>query len=579
MAFPQTSSFNGSSAASSPGTVPGALDTLIRGELKVTDARDAKQIATALVNRYKDDPRTAAITGEAKGLPFLLAPSAPPPPQPQATSSDVELRQAINDVERSLQDLSGSALLDDIVPEIGGLGQAVRTAIDEGSAAARFGIDPRQRDKVFALRRQLGEYARLARLAALFTPAMKANYRKLATSIDEVAAVLLVMLGEALANVGFSTGYYLLQVPFSELQGRRDTVVFALRNLLGSTQQAYGPDEWPRGVNAYRQLFELLEREGQGDLRTLLVEEEITRVMDHLIQRAGQGSADGLRALGVTAQIDLDRFRRLAVISYVNAAHQPPLRAFIEALLLFADAFQSGGGFRLLRVARPPILFYGLYNPALGDSVLDDLLAAAVTARGQLAGLADCIGCDCTDNQTSFQALLDFIVFSLDRMIDLAAVDRGTTPRRLLAYYALIGGAFSVMTVIANGPPPEQELIDTLNRMVQLPNGQLQPFALLMTQLKVFFDAASPAILREIRQELRVQNSVEIRWPTLVRSMVDQCPGITVVFNHIGDVLAAAFLSAGIPRPQDELVETLSRRLPRQFEETLEVIARDQVNG
>ncbi len=52
--------------------------------------------------------------------------------------------------------------------------------------------------------------------------------------------MLLVMLGELLASVGFATGYYLLQVPLPELQQRRDAVIFLLRNFSGGAQQAYG---------------------------------------------------------------------------------------------------------------------------------------------------------------------------------------------------------------------------------------------------------------------------------------------------------------------------------------------------
>ena len=93
-----------------------------------------------------------------------------------------------------------------------------------------------------------------------------------------MSAVLLVMLGELLASVGFAAGYYLLQVPLAEVQQRRDAVIFALRNFMGGAQEAYGPDDWPRGIDAYRRLYNWLEQQGQGDLRSLLLENEIARV-------------------------------------------------------------------------------------------------------------------------------------------------------------------------------------------------------------------------------------------------------------------------------------------------------------
>jgi hypothetical protein len=569
MAFPQSNSFNtGSGAASGAGA--GALDTIIRGELKVTDPRDAAQIATALMARYKDDPRTNAITQEAKGLPFLLASPTPAPPPISATSSDVELHQATSDVERSLQDLSGSALLDDVLPELGGWAQAIRAAIDDGSAAARFGLDPRQRDKVFAVRRQLGDYARMARLVGQFTPAMNANYRKLATSIDEVAAVILVMLGEALANVGFSSGEYLLQVPFTELQARRDAVIFALRNLLGTTQQAYGPDDWPRGINVYRRLFEDLEREGQGDLRTLLVENELAHTMDQLIQRAGQGSAEGLRALGATVQIDLDRFRRLAIIGRGLAQAEPPLASFLEALMLFADGFESAGGFRLLRIARPPILLYGLYNPQQNDAVLETLLQLLVIARGQLATQSDCLTCECTADSMSFQALLDFIVYTLDRAIDLLAIERGPL-RRAIAHFIMAEEALSEMNAIANRVPAP------LNRQLQRA-GTAVDEAWSMASIQLWrnrFRTATLSLLREIQQEVRIQNSVEIRWNTIVSTMVASCPERQLVFDELGVVLDHSFARVGLARrPTEPQDERIAENLPPQFERSLDRIAR-----
>ncbi len=75
---------------------------------------------------------------------------------------------------------------------------------------------------------------------------MSLIYRKFAQSLDEVASVLFVMMGEALSNVGFG-GRYLLQAPYSELQVRRDAVIYALRNLVGATQEAYAPNERPEG--------------------------------------------------------------------------------------------------------------------------------------------------------------------------------------------------------------------------------------------------------------------------------------------------------------------------------------------
>lgn len=417
-----------------------ALDNLLRRELRISDPNDPQQVAQALLSRYKDDPRANAITQEARGLPFLQAAATAVPVALTPSSSDAELKQAVDDVNRDLEALLQNSLLKDITPELQGWAQAIRSAMQEGTVAARFALDPRQRDKAFAIRRQLGDYARVARFVGALTPTLNLVYRKFAQSLDEVASILLVLMGEALANVGFSGGRFLLQTPYSELQVRRDAVINALRNLAGSTQTAFGPNEWPRGLDAYRSLFRLLEVNGQGDLRSLLVENELSRVMDELIQRAAHGNADGLRALGATAKLDLQRFRRLIILGQRSVSPEsPPLVAFLEALQLFVDAFDIGGGFRLLKVARPPILFYGLYGMGSLDNA-DQALIKIVMARADLADKLDCL---LVNNPSLLiqQVLLDKILYDIDRSIDLYAVgvdECGEPERRAAAYSFLI---------------------------------------------------------------------------------------------------------------------------------------------
>jgi hypothetical protein len=252
---------------------------------------------------------------------------------------------------------------------------------------ARQGLDPAQRDKVMAVRRQLGEYARMARGVGSLSPGMTQNYRRLGRALDEVSAVRLVILGESLASVGFATDYYLLQVPLQELQQRRDAVIYALRNFNGGAQQSYGPDDWPCGIDAYCGVYNWLEEQGQGDLRSLPLENEVAQTMDALIGRAQNGTPEGLRALGVTAQLDIERFRRMAIVAPGAMARlgggfdrPPPLEAYLQALGLFAQTFRPAGGLRLLRVARPGILLYGLYNVTQLEH--DNALFKLISVRG-----------------------------------------------------------------------------------------------------------------------------------------------------------------------------------------------------
>lgn len=418
------------------------LDNLLRRELKIADPTNAEQVASALLERYKGAQRALAIEQEARGTPFVQLPAVAAPIAALQTASSIELQQAENDVERDLRELTTNTLLKDLTPEMEGWAQSVRSALREGTNAARFGLDPRQRDKAMAIRRQLGDYARLARLVGALTPNMSQTYRKFAQSLDEIAALLLVMIGESLANAGFNGGQYLLQVPYTELQVRRDAAIYALRNLVGATQEAYGPSEWPRGLDAYRRLYEQLEAQGQGDLRSLLGEEELARTMDELIHRAAHGNPEGLRALGATAQLDLERFRRLIMIGRTTAVPEsPPLVTFLEALQLFADAFTSAGGFRLVRIARPPILLYGFYSSS-GIGRADQVLLDVVVERNRLADLLDCfLGCGCGPAQVECQILLDKLLYDLDRIIDLYALgteDFGEPERRAAAYAFVI---------------------------------------------------------------------------------------------------------------------------------------------
>jgi hypothetical protein len=418
-----------------------ALDNLIRRELKVGDPNDPQQVAQALLDRYKGDPRAQAILQESRGMPFLQTAPAVAPLQSQSAATGAEWHQAVDDIENDLRSLTSDAILKDVTPELRGWAQAIRNTLQEGYNAARLGLDPRNRDKGFAMRRQLNDYSRLARLVGAHTPAMVTNFRKFGQSLDEAANLLLVIMGEALANVGFGGGRYLPQVAYSDLQTRRDSAIYALRNLVGSTQMAYGPDEWPRGLDAYRQLNDLIEAQGQNDLRSLLVETELARTMDELVQRGSDSTADGLRAVGSTALLSLERFRRLVAIARRGISPESPaLYAFLEALQLFASAFDSAGGFRLMKIARPPILFYGLYgNTGMDDA--DRRLIDMITRRSLLADAMDCMASACCDGNRICLVLLDKVLYDVDRAIDLYALgfdNFGQTERRASAYGYII---------------------------------------------------------------------------------------------------------------------------------------------
>jgi hypothetical protein len=634
---------NGSRGPSNSSSVGLALDNMIRSQLKVSDPRNPKEIAQALLSYYRDLPQAAAITEEAQGLPLTPLPALPSAPA-QPTSSDAEFNIAKGDVEKALIDLSTNPLTADITPEMQGWGQSIREAVDETGNAARQGLDPSQRDKVIAIRRQLGEYARMARFVGTMAPGMTQNFRRLGQGLDEVAAVSLVMLGESLASVGFAYGYYLLQVPLADLRQRRDAVVYALRNFSGGAQEAYDSERWPRGLNAYRMLYNWLEEQGQGDLRTLLIENEIARIMDNLIARAQNGTPEGLRALGVTAQLDLERFRRLAIVApgampnlrtyppaTLAGTHptigldmpdlSPPLVSYLEALLLFADAFRPAGGLRLLRIARPAILFYGLYNPNLLEN--DTALLELIMVRGNLATLLDTIYPGTGARSVVPQVLLDMLVASLDRGIDLLSlgaepgIDAATEVRAvtywliataiclILAgnnWYAHLpssltstalaptaGGSNPPISLSANfggltlDPRRLTELTDQskdLCNVIPSHTADDPAFSRVINRLQDILFAAihranwsSHHGQRAIREELLVQRSLERRWRDLVRTVAPEAANQDTVFLWLQVVVALAIEMAQMTVPHhDEPFEL--RALPPQFEESLSYIAR-----
>jgi hypothetical protein len=579
-----------------------ALDNMLRNHLKVNNPRDARQIAEGLMAYYQDLPQAEGIRQEVMGLPSL-PPGAMLAQQrslaAQASSSDTEFRIANGDVEKALIDLASNPLTNDITPEMQGWGDSIRAAVTQGHAAARQGLDPTQRDKVIAVRRQLGEYARMARFVGSLSPGMTQNFRRLGRALDEVAAVLLVMLGESLASVGFATGYYLLQVPVPELQQRRDAVIYALRNFNGGSQQSVTPNDWPRGIDAYRRLYLWLEEQGQGDLRSLLLENEIAQTMDGLITRAQNGTSEGLRALGVTAQLDIERFRRMSIVAPGAMSREdghydrsPPLESYLQALDLFAETFRPAGGLRLLRIARPPILLYGLYN--MNQLEDDNSLFDLISVRGTLATIFDGLFPSNSARGVQPQVLLDMLLLELDRGIDLLALgsltsEGGPTEWRAMAFWAIIDVIYRLVTKgpdvfgkvgpipdsITHSPPKFREDLEQIKG--DYATATLNVKGLDRTFLRYSLIpsiSASPSSLDERQQrglaeELRVQESLEERWENLVRTVSVEAGDQQYVFRLLKLVIRQAAYDAKVGK-----LPRMVQALPQQYEQSLDIIAR-----
>jgi hypothetical protein len=403
-----------------------ALDALIRRRLMVSDPSSPDEIAGALSRAYPNEK--AKLDREAGGLPFATGPLvAAPSVSPEF---HIDATEVVANVDRDLDTLTSSNLLGDVRPELRGWTTAIRSAIASGLAAARAATDPRQRERVFASRRVLGEYSRMARYVGILTPSSAPFYRQLARNVDEAAAVLLVTLGEGLATQGAVGARFLPQVPASDLQSRREAVLLALRGLVGSAPSG-SPDGWPRGVLAHLQVSDLLQTAGYADLLPLLQEGYLTRQLDELLDAATGFDPEGIRALSSSAEPILNGLRRLVVVCQGAAfPPSPSLEAFRAALQHFTDPFepnQSATGYRLPFIARPALLI-GRLGGMAGPDFATRRLINLTNLRHELADEIDSFlefdyGNDVRAQQ---QLFLDTCLHVFDKSIDLYTL--GTDP-------------------------------------------------------------------------------------------------------------------------------------------------------
>jgi hypothetical protein len=514
------------------------LDDLVRRELRVGDPKNAVEIAQALLNLYPEEK--LRLERENIGLPFVSELyQVVSDVSPEAEGPIVhDFTQVKADLEQDLTELISSPALRSVAPGLRGWSQALRTAVSEGFVAARLALDPGKRNKVFGIRRILGDYARLARFVGVLNIESNFKYRRLARSIDQLASLIFVRMGEALSKQAMSG--FLLQVPLGEIQSRRAGVVLALRSLLGSIETAYDDESWGRGRIGYRELYEEITCRNQPDLKVLLQESELSRMMDELVDGVARNTADGLSALGATAEVTIEKMQRLLVIGVdiSQVDPQPPLVAFLQALRLFVDSFVNNRvGLRVVEIARPPITFYGS-RFAFGqgaDAEARANLFNLVFARGQLADALDDYLQDEIDGNINVriqgQILLDKILYDVDRAIDLYAQGTenwGNPERRAVAYAILLsaftGEATDNLQLHAFGDH-EDNVINSLREFVEGRDdldvilGNIQGY--LSPPEDAVMDPGENAEDREILfQEFNTQSHAENRWRQLVQAVV-----------------------------------------------------------
>ena len=512
-------------------------DNLIRQRLRIGDPRDPREVAEGLKRLFPKD--AGLLAAEAEGFAVVPYRSRTMPRVPESMATGAELNQAIADIDRDLVALTGDHRLKGISAELQGWGQAIRSIVADGAAAARLALDPRARDRLFGARRQLCDYSRLARLVGALTQTMNQSYRRLAQSLDEVAGLLLVLAGEALAGAGLGGGRFLLSVPASELQARRDAVLLALRTLSGTTEQAYGNDQWPWGLQACARCW---CRSRRAAISTCAPS---SRSRCSVGSWTSSSSAPRSTTCSASRAWGDRRPRRAAPAPPAasdrrsRAAGTPPVTTFLKAIQLFLDAFRSSrSGYRLLFVARAPIAFYGLAGIGGPDAATHRLIELVVQ-RGRLAELLDCyLGCDCCGDDVICQILLDKILYDTDRAIDLYTLGSdpdgaGEPEWRAAAFAALIIQFFNDNPPDGNSGclvggcfPRLNELIDTLG----LIRDRLAFNKLAASGAVILPDPAAQAHRDLLTGELCLQRQSDRRLEAVIATLSSGCvPGETVL--------------------------------------------------
>lgn len=555
-----------------------AVDNFLRKSLRVSDPRDPLQIANALLARYPEEAERDRR--ERAGLPYSSMPEIAPVVV-GAGAQSTEIAQALDDMERDLQTLTTASQLKSIRVEMIGWGRAIRQISADGLAAAKLSLDTVNQDRAMTARRKLSEYGRLSRYVGTLTEGSSLYFRRFARSCDALAGLILVAIGEGLAANGITRSTKMVRVAAGELHSRRETVLRALGLLVGMSDSI---DGLPRGVAAYGRLLAALD--GRPELSTLLEENTLATAMDRLVEFSTSGSVEGLRELASISASPVGNFQDLIAISndVMNDATQgvdsPPLENFVASLELFVDAFIGRDSSRILHIARPAILSGGLYDIAGGEGAIR--LQKLASARGALAAqIEDVAGCGCDFEAAASEVMLDYLLFQLDRAIDLTATGtdvngRGKAEKRAAA----VGLIFENAPLIMDAPPPAQneatgsndmpspyftfpgDLLELLQSVAKI---LAQPFRQDDMELSVRQTANwEPDVIPYLKQELVNGSAAELRGENLVRSL---SPGAhSRLFNlKANEVVLSGASSSGTRSPRSliraMLAETARVRL------------------
>jgi hypothetical protein len=499
----------------SPATA--AVDNLLRRALKISDPRNPDEVAKGLLARYTDE--ATKIRRERQGLPFsVMHAQQVAAPVPVNGAVRPEVRAAQDALDAALNALTTDADLVDIAPELRGWSSTIQRAASDGLSSARYGIDPGERDRAFGARRILGEYARLARYASAVSSCAQNVYCHLARACDDVANIVLVMIGDALGDAGITRSGAVLQVPAAILQSRRDGVITALRNML-QPSQSDGEESWPRGPLAVYQIYGDLDAAGAPDLRALLDEAYLSQQLDDLVDMCTGSSPDGLRAATSAAAITVQRLQRfLTIAQSLITPPSPPAAMFFMELQLFMQGFAGlGTGYRLPYLARSPLLVSNFAASAGVDDPTGRLLRIALN-RSAFADAVDCLCCSCNQDDSRDLVVAGKLLFDIDRAIDLYALGTdtnglGDTEWRACAYGAVVAQLPLRFLATTASSVQVPQILDNIRGDLRWPD---------IIRGDVVGDERSNRS-RQLAEIINIQISDERRWSDLVRSIAPLC--------------------------------------------------------
>lgn len=557
-----------------------AVDNLIRRALRVSDPTDPTQLAKALIDRFPDDAsrwRQELSGSPIQAQPVQLAVTT-------ASGPSREVTEAQSDLDRDLDALLNESQIKDLQPELRGWASSVRNAARAGLASARLALDGTERDRSMAARRTLTDYARLARYLAALTQCVPGLFCRLAQSCDNMGALILVTAGDALAASGVTSTSVILQSASSELQTRREAVLAALRNLTGATHDAYVSGEWPRGLTALRQLHRALEDSGASDLRAFLDEGYLGNVFDEMIALTAGRTPDGLRALGATSVVTTAQLERFLRVSQdVAEPESPQLTTFLTSIQYFIEAFGAArSGHRLIYIARPPILFYGIYGAASPDAITRFMLAL-VEQRGRFAEALDCFCCCCCDAKAA-EALIvgGKALYDIDRTIDLLAQAPSGFGESLVTSDALqlvVQASNAILKGLPDTDTPPVSLTAPLD-MIAAAHSKLA--ANLPPAITDPPPKEGERRAHAMHDVICAQRFTEAKWVEIVRNMSSKCnhrllgisSQVSAVNRVLGDAIALLETASGltfdpcgtldisVPDHADVSLETLVHNIP-----------------